>query len=225
MPRMTTRPYRGCTYWAYKSATVMLALAPSASVRLRLRSAVSRTVRNMPAATPLTTLWRKLLASTVRLISARSSVNDETATELLRNDLVGQLTAVAGHVTALCAAIAVLSLPTPVVALRSSTLAVKDRSTWRLTRWRYRIDEFELAGGCGDTCCKRRVPFAAGSVGGGGLAGSRGGLACGIGGGFKGGGCAGGDGRTAVTSQLVTSGKLHMAASPASRRGGSNPCN
>ena len=151
MPRMTTRPYRGCTYWAYRSATVMLAFAPSASVRRRLRSAVSRTVRNMPLATLLTTLWRKLLAITVRLMSARSSVSAEAATELLRNDLVGQLTELAGHVVALCAAIAVLSLSRPVVALRSSTLAVKDRSTWRLTMWKYRIDEFDcpdVSGGC-----------------------------------------------------------------------------
>jgi hypothetical protein len=118
-------------YWAYKSATVMLAFAPSVSVRRRLRSEVSRTVRNMPPATPLTTLWRKLLAITVKLISARSSVSAEAATELLRNDLVGQLTALAGHLTALCAAIAVLSLSRPAAALKSSTLAVKDRSTWR----------------------------------------------------------------------------------------------
>jgi len=105
----------------------------------------------MPLATPLTTLWRKLLAITVRLMSARSSVSAEAATELFRNDLVGQLTALAGHVTALCAAIAVLSLSRPVVALRSSTLAVKDRSTWRLTMWKYCIDEFDcpdVSGGC-----------------------------------------------------------------------------
>ena len=48
---------------------------------------------------------------------------------------VGQLKDIAGHVTELCSATAALSLSGPVVALRTSSLATKDRSTWRLRKW------------------------------------------------------------------------------------------
>ena len=133
MPRMMMRPRRGCTYWAYSEDTVMLTFTPVAAERLAMRSEVSMSVTKRSAATPLAK--RTLAAITARLTSARSPVSAEASTELLRKVAVGQLKAVAGHVTELCSATAASSLSGPVVALRTSPLATKDRSTWRLRKW------------------------------------------------------------------------------------------
>ena len=133
MPRMMMRPRRGCTYWAYSEDTVMLTFTPVAAEKLAMRSEVSMSVTKRSAATPLDK--RTLLAITARLTSARSPVSAEASTELLRKVAVGQLKAVAGHVTELCSATAALSLSGPVVALRTSPLATKDRSTCRLRKW------------------------------------------------------------------------------------------
>ena len=90
-------------------------------------------VTKRSAATPLDK--RTLLAITARLTSARSPVSAEASTELLHKVAVGQLKAVAGHVTELSSATALSSLSGPVVALRTSPLATKDRSTCRLRKW------------------------------------------------------------------------------------------
>jgi hypothetical protein len=201
----------------------MLMFTPDAWERLWTRAEVSKSVWKMSAATLLAS--RRRLASTTRLMSARSTVSAEASTELLRKDTVGQLTAVAGHVAPLCAAIALLSRSEPLVALTEPPVATKDRSTMRLTTWRYNIDAFGCpdvgrGGGADITCCKRRVPLAVGvgTMGGGDLAG-------GSDGGGNDGGNGGGDGRTADTSQFIISAKLHMDAWPAACRGVSTGSN
>jgi hypothetical protein len=120
-------------YWAYSEDTETLTCTPVASERLAMRSEVSMSVTKRSAATPLAK--RTLLAITAMLTSARSPVRAEASMELLRKVAVGQLKAVVGHVTELSSATAALSLSGPVVASRTSPLATKDRSTWRLRMW------------------------------------------------------------------------------------------